>query len=237
MKNIEEILKKLDNYNDIIVQKSFKSKKNTVAYVTIKNNPRILKCFVPGLKQNMNKEHQILEKGKGLNTPNVYKKDEKNNILIMNYISGENLCDIINDKKTSYSEKQKLMELLAEWFNDFHNYFKNEEEFIIRGDSNLRNFILNDQIWGVDLEETRKGQPTEDIADMCSSILTTKPMFTNEKYKLCKKLIKSYVEKSPGRIKNIDSEVSYSILKKIQYRPKEEELLRKHAKRIRKQGL
>lgn len=237
MKNIEEFIKNCDDYDKIVIQKSFKSKKNTVAYVTIDNKPRVLKFFVPGLKENMEKEYQILEKGKKLNIPNVYKKDDKNNFLTMNYIAGENLCDVINDKKTTFKEKKRLMELLAEWFNNFHNHFKIDEEFFIRGDSNLRNFILNDQIWGLDLEETRKGQPTEDIADLCSSILTTDPMFTNEKYSLCKKLITSYVEKAPGRVKNIDLEVSYSILKKIQYRPDDEEILRKHAKKIRKHGL
>lgn len=237
MKNIEEFIKNCDDYDKIVIQKSFKSKKNTVAYVTIDNKPRVLKFFVPGLKENMEKEYQILEKGKKLNIPNVYKKDDKNNFLTMNYIAGENLCDVINDKKTTFKEKKRLMELLAEWFNNFHNHFKTDEEFFIRGDSNLRNFILNDQIWGLDLEETRKGQPTEDIADLCSSILTTDPMFTNEKYSLCKKLITSYVEKAPGRVKNIDLEVSYSILKKIQYRPEDEEILRKHAKKIRKHGL
>lgn len=237
MKNIEEFIKNCDDYDKIVIQKSFKSKKNTVAYVTIDNKPRVLKFFVPGLKENMEKEYQILEKGKKLNIPNVYKKDDKNNFLTMNYIAGENLCDVINDKKTTFKEKKRLMELLAEWFNNFHNHFKTDEEFFIRGDSNLRNFILNDQIWGLDLEETRKGQPTEDIADLCSSILTTDPMFTNEKYSLCKKLITSYVEKAPGRVKNIDLEVSYSILKKIQYRPDDEEILRKHAKKIRKHGL
>jgi len=237
MKNIEDLIKKNDLYDNIVIQKSYKSKKNTVAYVTIDNKPRIIKWFVPGLKQNMEKESKILKKGSRLNIPNVYEKDEENNVLIMNYISGENLCDVINDKNTSKQEKLRLMKLLAEWFNDFHVHFKNENEFQIRGDSTLRNFILNDQIWGVDFEETRKGQPTEDIADMCSSILTTDPMFTSEKYVLCKKFITSYVEKSPGRIRDVDNEISYSILKKIQWRPEQEETLRKHAKKIRKQGL
>ena len=129
------------------------------------------------------------------------------------------------------------MILLADWFIEFHNFFKKDDQFLIRGDSSLRNFIFTDRIWGVDFEESRIGNPVEDIGGMCASILTTDPMFTKEKLQLCKKFIDSYVEKVPGRILNINDEISYSILEKIQWRPEQEGILREYSKKIREKGI
>jgi tRNA A-37 threonylcarbamoyl transferase component Bud32 len=238
MRTIEELANSVKKYKDTVIQKNFKSKKNTVAYVTLKNKPRVLKWFVPGFKRQMKTEQEILEKGASkLNIPTIHEIDKENNVLIMNYIIGENLCDIINSEETSKNEKQNLMILLADWYNDFHNFFKKDYQFLIRGDSALRNFIFSDRIWGVDFEESRIGRPLEDIGGMCASILTTDPMFTKEKLQLCKKFIDSYIEKAPGRIININDEISYKILEKIQFRPEREETLREYSKIIKEEGI
>jgi len=238
MREIEELLDNNKKYKNTIIQEKLKSKKNTVAYVTINNKPRVVKWFVPGLKRQMKNEYNILKKGSSkLNIPSIYELDEENNVIIMNYIIGENLCDLINDEETSMDEKKRLMILLAEWFYEFHNHFKTDEQFLIRGDSTLRNFILTDRIWGVDFEECRAGRVVEDISGMCASILSTNPMFTPEKFQLCKVFIDSYVKLGPGRILNINDEISYSLLEKIQWRPDDEEILRKYSKKIREKGL
>jgi tRNA A-37 threonylcarbamoyl transferase component Bud32 len=238
MREIDELIKNVKRYNDTIVQEKFKSKKNTVAYVTMDNNPRVLKMFVSGLRKQMKNEYTILKKGSNkINIPSAYELDEENNILIMNYILGENLCDLLNSENTSFSEKNRIILLLSDWFINFHNFFKTEDRFMIRGDSSLRNFIFTDRIWGVDFEEARFGKPVEDIAEMCSSILTTDPMFTEEKFILCKNFIDSYLKKAPGRILHINDEIAYSILEKIQWRPNEEDILRKYSKKIKDNGL
>ena len=237
MRNIEELIES-KKYKKAIIQQKLESKKNTVAYVTLKNKPRVLKWFVPGFKRQMKIEYNILKKGANkINIPTIFEMDENNNVLVTNYIIGENLCDVINDKQTSNKEKQRLMFLLAEWFNDFHNHFKEIDKFQIRGDSSLRNFILTDRIWGVDFEESRTGRPVEDLSEMCASILSTDPMFTKEKFQLCKLLLERYNELSPGRIINANDEISYRLLEKIQWRPDDEEILRKHSKRIKEKGL
>lgn len=238
MRDIEELTKKTKKYSNVIIQKKLKSKKNTVAYVTINGKPRILKWFIPGLKINLLKENEVLKNSeKKLQVPFVYEIDKKNNVLILSYIVGENLCDILNDKNNAFSEKERLAVLLADWYFNFHNHFKKDNEYMIHGDANLRNFIFNDQIWGVDFEESRNGNPIEDIADLCTSILTTDPMFTQEKFQLCRIFIDEYLKKAPGRIININDEIAYSILKKIQWRPDQEEVLRKHSRRIKLKGI
>ena len=238
MRDIEELVKNVEKYENAIIQNNLKGKKNIVSYVTIDGKPRVLKWFVPGLKNNMKIEFEILKKGSSkLNIPTVYEKDEENNVLIMNYIIGKNLCDIINDKEVTIKEKQRLMVLLAEWFFNFHNLFKKDDIFRIHGDANLRNFIFSDRLWGVDFEESRIGRTIEDIASMCASILTTDPMFTKEKIDLCKIFIDSYSKHAPGRISNIYDEISYALLEKIQWRPDCEEIFRKHSKTIKEKGL
>ena len=238
MRKIDDLIDKTKKYKKITVQKNLKSKKNTVAYITINDKSRVLKWFVPGLKRNMKNEYKVLEKAKlKLDVPIVYEKDEKNNVLLMNYIAGENLSDIINSYDTSYEEKKRLMILLSKWFYKFHNFFKIEGKFLIHGDSNLRNFIFTDRIYGTDFEETRNGEPSEDIAVMCASILSSDPMFTKEKIKLCSILIDEYIKLAPGRITNINNAISYAILQKIQWRPKQEKNLREYSQKIRKKGI
>jgi len=238
MKTIEELLQPDSPYSNVIVQKQFHSKKNTVAYVTIKNKPRVLKWFVPGFKQQMETEVATLKKAAGeLQVPHIYNVDDPRNVITMSYIMGENLCDVLHEKTTTISEKLRLMVLLAEWFARFHQHFKTVDEFYIRGDPTLQNFILADRIWGVDFEESRKGKPVEDIAGCCASLLTTDPMFTAEKFQLCKQFIKSYNDRSQWKLGTINDDVAYALLEKIQWRPGDEEHLRTYAARIRKHGL
>jgi len=218
--------------------RQFKSKKNTVAYVIFEDKPRILKWFAPGFKRQMETEYKFLEEGSSvLNMPATCEKDVENHVLIMNYILGENLCDVVNNEKTTFSEKKRLMILLAEWFIKFHSHFKTLDNYYIRGDSILRNFLLTDRLWGVDFEDARKGKPVEDIAGMCSSILTTDPMFTSEKFQLCEIFVKSYSKSVKWNLGNIWEEISYAILEKIQWRPEEEKTLRKYSSKIQKSGL
>jgi tRNA A-37 threonylcarbamoyl transferase component Bud32 len=238
MNNIEELIQKSKYYENVVIQNIFNSKKNSVAYVILNGKSRVLKRFVPGLKNNMKNEYDTIKKGlSNLNIPSVFDMDEENNVLIMNYINGENLCDVINSEKTTMGEKKRLMILLAEWFSEFHNHFKINNQYLIRGDSILRNFILTDRIWGVDFEESRFGRVTEDIAGMCSSILITNPMFTNEKFQLCEIFIDSYLKKAPGRVINLNDDIAYALLERIQHRPDQEHILRKYSKIIREKGL
>jgi tRNA A-37 threonylcarbamoyl transferase component Bud32 len=238
MRDIGELVNKTKKYKKSVVQQKLKSKKNTVAYVTIDNNPRVLKWFVPGLKRQMNVEYSILKKGSSkLNIPAVFEMDKKNNVLVTTYINGENLCDLINNNEVKLVEKQRLISLLADWFNDFHNYFKKDKDFTIRGDSSLRNFIFTDKIWGLDFEESRIGKPVEDLAGICASILSTDPMFIKEKFTLCKILLDRYSELAPGRITGIKDEIAYALLENIQWRPADEEVLRKQSKKIKEHGI
>jgi len=214
MKDIETLIKNSSKYKNTIFQKKFFSKKNTVAYVLYEKKPRILKWFAPGYKYQMKNEYNVLSKlNNKLRVPNVYELDDSNNVIVMNYINGRNLCDIINNQNENLSTKKKIIIELASWFKEFHFFYKDCDEFYIRGDSILRNFIFKDGVWGLDFEEFRIGDVKTDIADMCSSILTTDPKYTNEKYELCRIFIENYSKNLLIDYVSLSKFLSYSILK------------------------
>jgi tRNA A-37 threonylcarbamoyl transferase component Bud32 len=239
MRDIQELIENVEKYKNVLLQKRFESKKNTVGYVVYNGQPRILKWYVPGLKQNMDLEYSILKKGfSDLTMPSPLEKDAENNVLVMSYIIGENVCDIVNDHRTVPEEKQKVVHLLANWFVNFHSFFKSEDGFRLRGDANLKNFVLSrGRIWGVDFEESRIGRPSEDLATLCVSVLSTNPMFIDEKFELCQTFLDSYRKSVKWDVENINTEISYALLERIQWRPNDEEILRKYATKIRNKGL
>lgn len=239
MRDITELIQNVEKYKTVLIQKSFESKKNTVGYVVSNGQPRILKWYVPGLKQNMDNEYTILKKGfSTLAMPAPLEKDTENNVLTLSYIVGKNVCDMINDSEVTIDEKKKIIAQLADWLISFHSYFKSEEGFRIRGDACLRNFIVTkDKIWGVDFEESRIGKPVEDLATLSASVLTTTPMFTDEKFQLVQTLIDDYRKSAKWEVKDLNTEVAFALLEHIQWRPNDEELLRKYASKIRSKGL
>jgi tRNA A-37 threonylcarbamoyl transferase component Bud32 len=239
MREIQTLIDKVEKYKDTLVQKRFDSKKNTVAYVMFNGQPRVLKWFVPGLKQNMDNEYNVLKKGvSDLAMPSPFEKDSENHVLVMSYILGQNVCDVLNDSQRPIEEKEKIMHHLADWFVRFHSHFKTEQGFQIRGDAIVRNFIENKgHIYGVDFEESRSGKPSEDLATLCGSLLSTDPMFTDEKFDLCQIFLESYRASAKWSIDSMSEEISYALLERIQWRPSEEELLRKYATKIRTKGL
>jgi tRNA A-37 threonylcarbamoyl transferase component Bud32 len=239
MRDIKELIENVEKYKTVLLQKRFEGKKNVVGYVMYNGLPRILKWYVPGLKQNMDIEYSILKKGfSDVTMPSPLEKDVDNNVIVMSYITGENVCDIVNDPQTAFEEKKKVVQLLADWFVNFHTFFKSEDGFRLRGDANLRNFILSKgHIWGVDFEESRIGRPSEDLATFCVSLLSTDSMFTEEKFQFCQIFLDSYRRSVKWRIEQLNADISYALLERIQWRPKDEEILRKYSIRIRNKGL
>ncbi len=234
MKSIHYLKTHIHKYHDIIIQKEYPSKKNTVAYVTYNHKPRIFKWYPPGFTRNMQTEYTILTKLKGkLDTPIILTKDTTNTLLIMNYLTGNNFCDYLNDPNIPHHNKQQHLEKLALWYAHFHQFFKNTDHYTIHGDAHIRNFLVSTKIHGLDFEETRPGKPVEDIARICASILTTNPMFTQEKYELCKQFISNYESVTPWKITHPLDELAYALIEKIPYRPTDEQLLKKHAHSIK----
>jgi len=170
----------------------FKSRKNRVYRVRAKGEIKVLKIF--SSSEALDREYQMLDLLKDrLNIPRIYSVDRRRRMLVMEFIEGENLCDLVNSTiEHDIADNLRIIEKLARWFSDFHILSKDKQ--MIRGDSILRNFILDckGEIYGVDFEESRKGRAEEDIAEICISILTTDPEFTEGKFELCKRFLEAY---------------------------------------------
>jgi tRNA A-37 threonylcarbamoyl transferase component Bud32 len=238
MEDIEDLINSTKKYYRAKIQKRFFSRKNTVAYAVLDGKQIVIKWFASSRSKNIENEYQILQKGSlQLNIPIPLEFDKKNNVLCMSYIDSRNLCDIMNANTTKIKEKHHLARRLAEWFAKFHSYFSNGDLYYIRGDSQLRNFLLSDKIWGVDFEESRIGNPVEDIACTCASLFTTDPMFTNEKISICHTFINSYRDKSGKDLKSVHTEIAHALFEQIKRRPTQQKILRDFALQIKKYGL
>ncbi len=188
---LEQILHEKFNHGYVIESVSrLKSKKNTVISLDIapKNEETrtlVAKMFIAGRFKN---ELSILKSSwsHGLAVPKVLEARE--DVILMNFISGETLVDRINR-----TFEPHLIDMLAEWYYNYHRVHGQ-----IKGDPRLRNFIVhNDQIFGVDFEESREDLWMVDIAGVCASLLDTDPIFDPRKRTLSWRFLEKYLSLFP----------------------------------------
>lgn len=167
------------------------SRKNRVYLAASEGRRYVLKLYRSPHHLHSALEHQVMQqaRGYGIPVPPPLAFIE-GKALLMAYIPGGNLCDLLNSRcLQTYADK------LAQWYSTFHRCFSRPGGgTLVRGDSNLRNFILcrSGILYGVDFEEASPGNPLLDIGQICASILDTEPMFTPEKSALCLRLITRY---------------------------------------------
>ncbi|MDG6218872.1 MAG: phosphotransferase [Candidatus Thermoplasmatota archaeon] len=219
MKTIQTLFSTIEQIQTIKVVKTFQSKKHTVSFITINKKPFVLKWYQPGFKKNMLCEYQILSNSSiNFAKPIVFEKNEKYQFLLLEYIKGTNLCDILNMNEIQLDEKIHIIHLLAHWFAQFHQHFQTEKETLLHGDAHIRNFLYANKIFGLDFEETHPGLPIEDLADVSASILTTNPQFTKEKKQLQQQFIQYYEHLTNKKIQNSDLAVKKAIKKTVKRR-------------------
>ena len=184
---LEEILLERYGKDTIIASIShLKSKKNTVISLKIsstgtKLHTVVAKLFIAGRFQN---ELSILKTSwaQGLAVPLVL--EARDDVILMEFIPGELFVDRINR-----TFDPLLIDKLAEWYNNFH-----QAHGKVKGDPRLRNFIIqDDQIFGVDFEETREDLWMVDIAGVCASLLDTNPIFDSRKLTLSWRFLEKYL--------------------------------------------
>ena len=184
---LEQIL--LEKFNQEVVIESvtrLKSKKNTV--ISLKITPKgletrtlVAKMFIAGRFEN---ELSILKSSwsQGLAVPEVL--EAQDDVILMNFIPGETFVDLINR-----TFEPHLIDKIAKWYYNYHTAHKQ-----IKGDPRLRNFIYHDnQIFGVDFEESRSGPWMLDIAGVSASLLDTNPIFDQRKRVLSWRFLESYL--------------------------------------------
>ena len=220
----EDFPELIDKFNHFILSQ-FQSKKNTVVHLTfIRTTESLPKEVVIKIFRNDNAEteYDILKQlyKQEILVPNIifYKKP----YLILEKIEGINLCDFINyrlyrvadlDSLDTKPKKELLMciERLANWLSKLHinNIIEDKEhahtKVLNKGDTRLRDFIYNlsdDQIYGVDFEDSYVGNHIDDIAWICCSLLDTNPGIFEKnhpkaKIELINVFLKSYYSINP----------------------------------------
>ena len=218
MKSIDTLFSQVKKFQNASLVTFFKSKKNTVCLINLNNKNCVLKLY-SDMNKNLLREYSILSKlSTPFKQPILIEKNVHHHYLLMNYIKGENVCDLINDSTIPTQEKIQIILKLARWFSQFHQSANKYSKCLIHGDANLRNFIYDEDIIGLDFEEADLGDPIKDIANLSASILTTTPQFTNEKKQLVDQFIESYQDITSQKLPMTNHDIDKAVKIMLQRR-------------------
>ena len=158
--------------------------------------------------------------------------------LFLEKIPGINLCDFINDKLRNVVSIEDLepeskdgiiksLDKLAAWLAQLHNNNiiddSESSDMIVlnKGDTRLRDFIYNideNKLYGVDFEDSYKGNHLYDIAWICCSLLDTNPgIFELDDPKLKIDLINLFLKSYYEVNNNFDFNLNYFTGQLIEY--------------------
>lgn len=183
----------------------FASKRNQVYLLNLKSPNGYDKYMVYKLHNHrfrMAKEAEMLFqlRKSPVWVPKLYKV--VGNGILMDHISGPTVLEYLEwQEKTHFQYKEPHTEpamqaiiQLAGWLNNFYLITKsNMGKRVILGNTNFRNFIIRDKLYGVDFEDWREGRPEEDAGRICAFALTYNPPYTPWKKVLTKRMLDLFV--------------------------------------------
>ncbi len=220
-KMVRDLKEQIPEINDDNLQISeLPSKQNSVINVLFDKKPSklpkeiIIKIF---RTKNIVHEINILNrlKNQKFRVPTIL--FFQNPYLILEKVSGTNLCDFINEKLKGTQQLEDLdsdvrnqiiqsIERLAEYLAQLHekNFvrkrYKGKKKYVLcKGDTRLKDFIIdpvNDVLYAIDFEDAYEGNHMDDLAWICTSLLDTDPgLFEMEEPKHKVDLINNFLRK------------------------------------------
>lgn len=177
-------------------------------------------------RTRMAKETEMLFVLKNGNAPVPKVKKVIGNGILMEYVSGPTLLDYFAwQEQIHFQYKEPFIKhstgaltMIADWMATFYN--TNEiltGKKVILGNANTRNFIIRQELYGVDFEDCREGYREEDVGSICAFMLTYNPPYTLWKKALVKEMMDLLICRlGIDRIKAI--ECLYNELEKINKR-------------------
>ena len=161
------------------------SKKNRVWIAETDVRPVVVKRSLTG---NCGTEFEALLMARQNSVAVPYPLWKEDDYLVLEYVPGDSCEVLINCMFSS-----EAAEGIGSWLSGFHRKLGSGDQTRIMGDAVLSNFIMADGgIFGVDLEDSRLGDPLDDLGQISASMLGSEPFFTPVKFDLCLRLIESY---------------------------------------------
>ena len=168
------------------------SKRNRVWVVETDVRPIIVKRFLSG---RCGHEFETLLQARlaGLDVPYPLWSDGTH--MVSEYIGGES-CELMINHMLS----GEAAESMGTWLAHFHSRLGEGNLAKIMADAVLSNFIfIEKRVYAVDFEDSRMGDPLDDVGQLAANILGSEPFFTPVKFDLCLQMIRSY-----GRSEGVD---------------------------------
>lgn len=197
------------------------SKRNEVYRIIDGDKTYITKKF--SIKDNLYKEIEILNllKNNGSKVPNIL--DTYDNILYLEDLGELTFLDWYEKlEQTSSINYHDIILELCNWVKKFYfitnNFYK--QQYIIF-DVNFRNFIIkNNEIYGIDFEQSQPGKIEVDLGKIIAYALTYDPAMTEWKISFADKLVNvlSNELSIDNRLINLSKEKEIELLFERRYR-------------------
>ncbi len=225
------------------VREPFFSRKNTVFLSVLDGRLVVVKIFANGASSLAAAEEIILKRciEKGVVVPGLVGRS--GDVLVLEFVEGETLADTLDgiwlvERQSGEGGSSRLDAIarsLGAWLAAFHAAFDNNTR---RGDAVARNFIMGSKgVTGIDFEEASDSDVVEDLGEICSSVMSMHPMFTDEKIRFCRAVADSYFAATgEERPEDVGQATSRALRRYAPYR-EDGELLRQKAAEIDKKGL
>lgn len=211
-------------FSGLSLVKKFPSKKNSVYLVERDSRRLVLKLYD---NDRCAYEYSVLKvcRDEGIAVPEPL--ELKGNALLMEYVKGELANDYVNTPGMG-----DVVLDIASWLALFHSTFCYGERSLLKSDVNFKNFIVGDRLYGLDFELSKLGKSEADVGDAIAYLISTYPMFTDEKFELALAFIVRYEEDSGIALLDIDSSVAASLREASNFRPSQHDILLKKAEEI-----
>ncbi len=211
-------------FGGLTLIKKFSSKKNHVYLVKRDDTRLVLKLYD---NDRCAYEYGVLKvcRDEGIAVPEPL--EMKGHALLMEHVEG----GLANDHVNTPDMWDVVLDI-ASWLARFHGTFRYGERSLLKSDVNFKNFIVGDRLYGLDFELSRVGKPEADVGDAIAYLISTYPMFTDEKFELAMAFIGRYEEDSGIKLGDVDSSVASSLREAAGFRPSQHDALLKKAEEI-----
>lgn len=128
-------------------------------------------------------------------------------LLYLQHLEGILLTEVIEN---NLAPQSAWTESLARWYRTLHESTAAANgSAILKTDNNLRNFLYRDgALYGLDFEESSRGDPAIDIGQICAFILADRPAFTPGKITAAAELARRYLDlNAPVTVERIEREM------------------------------